>query len=273
MITPLEDKVRAPREILALSCANSIVLIIVYFVYLSTQMRSPKFAYKPLIELEPEANPETGNILEQPQTDSRHHPAHPHSPLLIHSDDCESQPTLTSVRNDEHRLVSLQPNVSTPLMPDFRITLPSSLWLDRILSVLLLASTVFLMSLCGSALVDSIDHLASHTPISKTVIGLIILPLVGNAPELISGIMFASKKRMDLAFAVSIGSAIQVALLVTPLVMLMAWGLGREMNLIFTVFEGGMLAASTVLFLGLAFDGSCSVLKGAWLCAGYTVIG
>lgn len=77
---------------------------------------------------------------------------------------------------------------------------------------------------------------------------------------------------MDLAFAVAIGSALQIALFVAPLVVLVAWGIGREMSLGFTGFEAGMLVGSTVLFLGLGFDGRCSGLKGTGLCAGYVVI-
>lgn len=104
------------------------------------------------------------------------------------------------------------------------------------------------------------------------MVGLIILPIVGNAAELVSGILFASRKQMDLAFAVSIGSAIQIALFVTPLIVLIAWGIDRDMSLHFTAFESVALAASSVLFLMLVFDSRCSVLKGVCLCAGYAII-
>jgi Ca2+:H+ antiporter len=104
------------------------------------------------------------------------------------------------------------------------------------------------------------------------MVGLIILPIVGNAAELVSGIMFASRKQMDLAFAVSIGSAIQIALFVTPLIVLVGWGIDRNMSLQFTPFESVALAASSALFMVLVFESRCSVMKGVCLCAGYTVI-
>ncbi|KAF3010649.1 hypothetical protein E8E13_004645 [Curvularia kusanoi] len=143
------DDLTTARKMVDLSRATSIVLIVVYFLYLWTQIRSEKYAYKPLIQLDDPEEPE---------------------------------------------------------------------------------------------MVDS------------TMIGLIILPIVGNAAELVSSIIFASRKQTDLAFAVSIGSAIQIALFVTPLIVLIAWGIDRDMTLHFTAFESIALAASSVLFLMLVFD-------------------
>ncbi|KAF2451165.1 hypothetical protein P171DRAFT_346726, partial [Karstenula rhodostoma CBS 690.94] len=109
-------------------------------------------------------------------------------------------------------------------------------WVRKLIPVTLMILSTCLISICGELLVGSIDHFVDHSPISKTMVGLIILPVVGNASELISGIMFAYRKQMDLAFAVCIGSAIQMALLVAPLVVLLGWTLGRDMSLNFSLF-------------------------------------
>ena len=137
--------------------------------------------------------------------------------------------------------------------------------------VVLLISTG-LISICGKYLVDSIDHVVDHSPLRRTTVGLIILPIVGNAAELVSAIMFAARKQMDLAFAISIGSAIQIALFITPVVVILGWGMGRDMALQFSVFEAMTLIATTALFLSLVLDEKCSSLKGALLTAGYTII-
>lgn len=143
----------------------------------------------------------------------------------------------------------------------------TSTWVQRTIAVLLLIASTTFISTCSENLVSCVDHFVAHSPISKTMVGLIILPIVGNAAELVSGILFASRKQMDLAFAVSIGSAIQIALFVTPLVVLIAWGIDRDMSLHFTAFESVALAASSVLFLMLLFDSRCSVLKRVCLYA------
>jgi Ca2+:H+ antiporter len=147
-----------------------------------------------------------------------------------------------------------------------------SLWIRKTLATAALLVSTGLISVCGGILVESIDHFVDHSPLSKTMVGLIILPLVGNASELVSGIMFASRKQMDLAFAVSIGSAIQIGLFVTPLMVVIGWVLGLYMTLHFTVFEAVTLIASTALFCGLVLDDKSSMLKGVSLFAGYTVI-
>lgn len=75
------------------------------------------------------------------------------------------------------------------------------------LAILLVAPTG-LISVCSKNLVARVDHSVAHSPISKTRVGLIILPIVGNAADLIYGLTFASRRQIDLAFAVAIGSAI-----------------------------------------------------------------
>ncbi|KAF1964996.1 Ca2+ transporter [Bimuria novae-zelandiae CBS 107.79] len=206
------------RDILALSRGTSIVLIVVYFIYLWTQMKSRKFSYKPLTE---------------------------HDEGLIDPEKEES--------------IELSGGSSVP-------------WVRKAIPVVLILLSTCLISISGELLVSSTDHFVDHSPISKTMVGLIILPIVGNAAELISGIMLAYRKQMDLAFAVCIGSAIQMALFVAPLVVLLGWGMGREMSLHFSMFEAITLVASTVLFFTLVFDDRCSGLKGAFLLAGYTII-
>lgn len=163
--------------------------------------------------------------------------------------------------------MSLIGRFSTALSTSFEST-----WVKKLIPVILLIASTVLISVCSENLVSRVDHFVAHSPISKTTVGLVILPIVGNAAELISGIFFASRKQMDLAFAVSIGSAIQIALFVTPLIVLIAWGIDRDMSLQFTALESVALVASSVLFLTLVFDSRCSVLKGVCLCAGYAVI-
>ena len=80
--------------------------------------------------------------------------------------------------------------------------------------VLLLVSTA-LVAVCAEFLVSSIDYLVDNTSVSEAFIGLIILPIVGNAAEHVTAVTVASKNKMDLAIGVAVGSSIQIALFVT----------------------------------------------------------
>lgn len=258
-----------------LSRATSIVLIIVYFLYLWTQIRSEKYAYKPLIQLD---DPEVPDMVDSVELGR----ANVHRRTLSYTRAPLALPPLLSMSDsksyDSFDNGAADGSYCTPAVSMMGKLLAAmdgmlaSTWVQRTIPVILLIASTALVSICSENLVSRVDHFVAHSPISKTMVGLIILPIVGNAAELVSGILFASRKQMDLAFAVSIGSAIQIALFVTPLVVLIAWGIDRDMSLHFTAFESVALAASSVLFLMLVFDSRCSVLKGVCLCAGYAII-
>lgn len=255
-----------------LSRATSVVLVIVYFLYLWTQIRSEKYAYKPLIQLDDPDVPEMVDSVELGRASvHRRTLSYPRAPLA-------SPPRLSmsdSKSYDSFDTGAADTSYCTPAMSRLSAAMDvlfASTWVQRTVPVILLVVSTGLISVCSENLVSRVDHFVAHSPVSKTMVGLIILPVVGNAAELVSGILFASRKQMDLAFAVAIGSAIQIALFVTPLIVLIAWGIDRDMSLHFTVFESVALAASTALFLMLVLDSRCSVLKGVCLCAGYVII-
>lgn len=258
-----------------LSRATSIILILVYILYLWTQISSERFAYKPLIQLE---DPESSDMVDSVElgraNSHRRTLSYPRaslaSPPLLSLSDSKSYDSCNSSIADTAYCTS-----AVSVMSKLSATIDAfraSVWVQRLTPVILLIISTALISVCSENLVSRVDHFVAHSPISKTMVGLIMLPIVGNAAELVSGILFASRKQMDLAFAVSIGSAIQIALFVTPLVVLIAWAIDRDMSLLCTAFESVALAASSVLFLMLVFDSRCSVLKGVSLCAGYMVI-
>lgn len=94
-----------------------------------------------------------------------------------------------------------------------------------------------LVAVCAEYLVDSIDSIVETTHISKTFIGLILLPIVGNAAEHVTACVVAWKNKMDLAIGVAIGSSMQIALLVTPFLVILGWIIGEDMTLHFETFE------------------------------------
>lgn len=93
------------------------------------------------------------------------------------------------------------------------------------------------VAVCAEYLVDSIDSIVQTAHISKTFIGLILLPIVGNAAEHVTAVVVAMKNKMDLAIGVAIGSSMQIALLVTPFLVILGWIIGQPMTLHFETFE------------------------------------
>lgn len=96
----------------------------------------------------------------------------------------------------------------------------------------LIAVTV-VVAICADYLVGSIDAIVQSHHISKNFIGLILIPIVGNAAEHVTACVVALRNKMDLAMGVAIGSSIQIALLVTPFLVILGWIIGQPMTLHF----------------------------------------
>jgi Ca2+:H+ antiporter len=119
--------------------------------------------------------------------------------------------------------------------------------ISRTTAVLLLLISTGLVAVCAEFMVDSINAVVDSSPISEAFVGLIILPIVGNAAEHVTAVTVASKNKMDLAIGVAVGSSIQIALFVTPFIVLLGWAMNREMSLYFTLFETVSLFVSAFI--------------------------
>ncbi|KAH6724373.1 Sodium/calcium exchanger protein-domain-containing protein [Leptodontidium sp. MPI-SDFR-AT-0119] len=105
-----------------------------------------------------------------------------------------------------------------------------------------------------------------------TFIGLILLPIVGNAAEHVTAIVVAVKDKMDLAMGVAIGSSMQIALLVTPSLVLLGWAIGVDMTLHFETFETVVFFLSVLVVTYVISDGKSNWLEGSMLLGLYIII-
>ena len=144
--------------------------------------------------------------------------------------------------------------------------------MSRTSAVILLLISTGLVAVCAEFLVSSINYLVSHTGVSEAFVGLIILPIVGNAAEHVTAVTVASKNKMDLAIGVAVGSSIQIALFVTPVIVLLGWILNKDMSLYFSLFETISLFVSAFIVNFLVLDGRSNYLEGALLIAAYVII-
>ncbi|MCJ1317577.1 hypothetical protein MMC15_002902 [Xylographa vitiligo] len=129
-----------------------------------------------------------------------------------------------------------------------------------------------MVAVCAEYLVDSIDAIVQTAHISKTFIGLILLPIVGNAAEHVTAVVVSLKNKMDLAIGVAIGSSLQIALGVTPFLVILGWIIGQPMTLHFETFETVVFFLSVLVVNYLIQDGKSNYLEGAMLVGTYIII-
>ena len=199
---------RSPNDILVLSRGTSIVLLILYALYLYFQFQTHSRLFEP--------------------TKAKTDPGH------------------VDVRRDtQEDVVSPQAAVTA-----------------------LLATTVAI-AICAEYLVGSIDDLVGTLGISKEFVGLIVLPIVGNAPEQVTAVADAAKDEVDLALGVALGSSLQIALFVTPSLVVVGWIINQPMSLCFEPFDAIVFFLSVLVVNTMVPDGESNYLEGAMLVGTY----
>jgi len=139
-------------------------------------------------------------------------------------------------------------------------------------SLVLLAAVTVLVAVLAEYLVDSINSVASGGTITETFIGIVLLPIVGNAAEHVTAVTVAMKNKMDLSIGVAVGSSIQIAVLVIPLLVILGWIIGQPMSLYFQTFETVALFISVIIADVIISDGSSNWLEGTMLMAAYVIL-
>jgi len=140
------------------------------------------------------------------------------------------------------------------------------------LPVVTLGLVTALTAIVSEALVGAIEPVAEQVGLNPFFIGLIILPIIGNAAEHSSAVTFALRNRMEVSMAITAGSSIQVALLVTPVLVLISWLVGHPLDLLFAPFELAILALVTGIFALVSLDGESTWIEGMQLCVFYLIV-
>jgi Ca2+:H+ antiporter len=148
---------------------------------------------------------------------------------------------------------------------------PAAGWSVRT-SILVLLGATILVAWMSELLVGAVEHTAQALGMTKVFVGVILVAIIGNAAEHSTAVLVARKNQMDLAFNIAVGSSIQVALFVAPVLVFVSHAIGHPMDLVFTTFEVLAVGASVAVLSLVSADGESNWLEGAQLLAVYVIL-
>ena len=136
---------------------------------------------------------------------------------------------------------------------------------------LLLGSTLA-VAFMAEFLVSSITHVTKTWGLSEMFIGVILVPIIGNAAEHLTAVTVAMKNKMDLSIGIAIGSTTQIALLIAPVLVIAGWLMGKPLTLSFHPFEVMAIVMSVLIANFITLDGETNWLEGLMLLATYGIL-
>ncbi len=142
---------------------------------------------------------------------------------------------------------------------------------SKALLVLLVATG--LVALLSEFLVGTIENVRATFGITETFVGVIVVAIVGNAAEHSTAILVALKNKMDLSVGIAIGSSLQIALFVAPLLIFVSYLFGKPMDLEFSRPEVFAVVASVYILFQISGDGETNWIEGVQLLSVYVILG
>jgi Ca2+:H+ antiporter len=144
----------------------------------------------------------------------------------------------------------------------------TTLWLP----IVVLTTATAVTAVVSEVLVSTIEPLTHQVGLNPLFVGLIVLPIVGNAAEHFSAITSASRNHMEISMAITAGSSIQIALLAAPILVLAGPIVGVPLDLNFSLLEVALFGLVAGLYALISLDGESTWLEGLLLCAFYLIL-
>ena len=141
------------------------------------------------------------------------------------------------------------------------------LWISVLLGCTLLVAVE------SEFLVSTLEVATKELGLTALFTGVILVPIIGNAAEHATAVTVAMKDKMDLSVSVALGSSLQIALFVAPVLVLAGYVMGKPMDLSFNPFELVAVAVSVFISNSISSDGRSNWLEGSLLLAAYVVLG
>ena len=148
---------------------------------------------------------------------------------------------------------------------------PPSMRLPVALGILAVSTLAIIFM--SELLVGALEPTAEDWGLSELFVGVMLVPLVGNVAEHLVAVQVAVQNKMDLSLGIAVGSGLQIALFVTPLLVFAGVLLGEPMTLVFNSFELTAMVAAAIIAVLISVDGESNWLEGAELIALYLILG
>src|SRR6267142_31790 len=137
--------------------------------------------------------------------------------------------------------------------------------------IILLVATVFVAWL-SEFLVTSVESARAQLGVTEVFIGVIVVAIIGNAAEHSTAVWMAAKDKMDLSMGIAVGSSLQIALFVAPVLVFTSWFLGHPMDLEFTIPEVVAVIVAVFIVAEISKDGRTNWLEGVQLLSVYLIL-
>ncbi len=137
---------------------------------------------------------------------------------------------------------------------------------------ILVVATAF-VALMSEFLVGSVEAARSSLGLTEVFVGVIVVAIIGNAAEHSTAVLMAIRNKTDLSIGIAIGSSVQIALFVAPVLLFASYAFGRPMDLEFTIAEIAAVIVAVGITAQIAGDGESNWLEGAQLLAVYIILG
>jgi Ca2+:H+ antiporter len=121
-------------------------------------------------------------------------------------------------------------------------------------------------------LVGSVESARAQLGVTEVFIGVIVVAIIGNAAEHSTAVWMAIKDKMDLSLGIAIGSSLQIALFVAPVLVFTSWFLGHPMDLEFTIPEVAAVIVAVFIVSEISKDGRTNWLEGVQLLSVYIIL-
>ncbi|MBS1245649.1 MAG: Ca(2+)/H(+) antiporter [Chloroflexi bacterium] len=156
--------------------------------------------------------------------------------------------------------------------PEVKPTHTGPRWSVRV-SLGVLAAATAAIALMSEFLVGAVEPVTATLGFSEFFVGLILIPIIGNVAEHLVAVQVAIKNQMDLSLSIALGSSLQIALFVAPVLVFLSLLMGHPLTLEFNGFELIGLTAAAVIAAFVALDGESNWLEGAMLLVVYVILG
>ncbi|MBI3652962.1 MAG: calcium/proton exchanger [Acidobacteria bacterium] len=139
-------------------------------------------------------------------------------------------------------------------------------------ALIVLISATALVAFMSELLVEAVEPASKALGMTEIFVGVIVVAIIGNAAENSSAILMALKNKMDLSYHIAVGSSMQIALFVAPVLVFLSYAIGKPMDLLFTNFEVISVGLAVMIVGQVASDGESNWMEGVLLLAVYVIL-